>query len=778
MAAPILQPFADEFAKLAGNLNDFAESDDFKSISDQVGKMATTAAKSLDDLITGTDWKGFASNAKTSLDSIQTTLTSLAASAVTLSAAVGKTADALGIAYHGLAVGVDAAVGGIAEFGDKAVTAAQVLDSLAEGTETASQKFEGLHSALQSIDDSASTKASENMQGVADDALALAGASDAAAAGITKQSDAAVAATPAITAHAAATQDLAKATGLLVDPLSLVPNYLGEAGAFAAAAAPSITSVAAAVADLATTLPQAQTNLANAVKAFQDLQASGNATPAALKAAGDAVADASLQLSTLSQTAASASSSILTAFKNLGVVSQQQLETAAASAKKSFDEINADAANTAAGLADKQNAFLAYAKTALAASAELDQGTKDTVEGNLESQAAILGVTDSLKKLETQSDASSAALVSDTENYSKSLSDLGDQFDKNEKAFEAAGNAAQYADTSQQEALAKTTAAAKDAQDAIDSYSKEGGSSLAELDNALQNTRQQLLNVSAAAASAFDTKLVGDFFDAFDSTGIGFAKVIQGMTEAAASVNQEISDQRTQLQAQIALINQIGTAGVTSFGDFGTSAASAAANMLNLSNLISQGNYNAGLLGQQELAPLQQALEAAAERTKALSDQFAQTVSDLQDSLDQADGDLADAENRRYQLQLANLKSQAQAAGELNTQVYQQAVAQAEQLHELNMQQIEQENAAKNGTTAPTSSGGGTGGFGGGTETFDTSGGSGFGASNQPSVVVNVNVTGSVIGGTEDDIAKALAPHFVTALKAIQARTTGPLLGK
>jgi hypothetical protein len=47
-----------------------------------------------------------------------------------------------------------------------------------------------------------------------------------------------------------------------------------------------------------------------------------------------------------------------------------------------------------------------------------------------------------------------------------------------------------------------------------------------------------------------------------------------------------------------------------------------------------------------------------------------------------------------------------------------------------------------------------------------------------PAINVTVNVSGSAIGGTEDEIAKALAPHFVTALKAIQARTTGPLLGR
>jgi TP901 family phage tail tape measure protein len=403
-----------------------------------------------------------------------------------------------------------------------------------------------------------------------------------------------------------------------------------------------------------------------------------------------------------------------TAFEKLGVTSQDALNQAAQKAKQYFDVIANSSDGSAAAVANTQNAFLSYAEKTLAATAQLSDADKRKAQADLEAQASTLGVTKALQDLEAQSASSATSLTSDAAQYDASLKKLGDDALAASLAYQGAAHdnsvanaevdrTAQAAAKSQGYLADEATKAGKE----MESAASEGGSSLAELDNALANTRQQFLNVSEAAAKAFDTNLVGDFGQKFDSTGIGFARVIGAMSQAAEDVNRAIADQRTQLAGEIDVINQIGTASGKGFGAFGENADAAAARMSSLVDLIKTGNYDAGLLGQADLAPLQQALEAAAQRAQSLADaakSAAQQLADLNDQLldqiDQQTGNKTGEEDRRYQNQLKQIQDLYKQSGKLGSDEYNQAVANAKKLHDLKMQQIQQEQDAQKGNTS------------------------------------------------------------------------------
>lgn len=455
------------------------------------------------------------------------------------------------------------------------------------------------------------------------------------------------------------------------------------------------------------------------------------------------------------------------AFDALGIKSQATLERLAADALRTFQQIKAGSADTGAGLVDQQNAFLAYAAKALAASVQLDQGQRDAIEANLESQAAILKVTGALQTLETQSNKSAAAVVSDSQKYEASLTALGDAAVARAKAYEEAGNAANYA-TDQTKAAGD---AAADAAKKYDGFTDTGEEGFADLTQAMANTRTEFLKISDAAAAFYDESLKGNFelTTESDDAGAGFQRTAEAMAAAAKQTTDQIADQRSQLQAEITDINNVGTSSASGFGQFGTSADAAAAKMKSLVADIQNGTYDAGLLGQADLAPLQQALQEAIQRTQQLADaaqqakdQFSSLGDQLQDDLDSAAGNDTAVEDRRFQKQLADLKAAAQAAGELNSAQYRQDVQNANDLHALKLKQIQEQQDAQNGTT---SSGGGSspsspGGIGSGSS-GSNGGGAGLGGLQQ----VNIHINGQPQDATilTDDAGTQLLKSLILA---------------
>jgi hypothetical protein len=123
------------------------------------------------------------------------------------------------------------------------------------------------------------------------------------------------------------------------------------------------------------------------------------------------------------------------------------------------------------------------------------------------------------------------------------------------------------------------------------------------------------------------------------------------------------------------------------------------------------------------------------------------------------------------------LQSAAKAANQLNSQTYLQAVENENKLHELKMANIASEQTAQNGSSPNGSQPSvppGAGGLGGGDGSSPSGNGAGLGGA-QPVIQIHID---TAIGTDPKSLAKYLTSAMAAELKALQARTTGPLLGK
>ena len=471
--------------------------------------------------------------------------------------------------------------------------------------------------------------------------------------------------------------------------------------------------------------------------------------------------------------------------RRIGVASQQSLQITADAAKQVFEDVRAGSDGSAKSIADQQNTFLAYAKAKLAASAQLGAAARAQAEAELAPLAAILGISGAFKDAADNSAASAAAMITDADRAQAA-------FEREHQALLRLRGGFSGGDGGSVPPLDE---AAKNAAAEIQSMGDDGGASLAQLDNALADTRQSLLNISDAAAAAFDARLVGDFAGALDSAGngaLGFSRAIIAMNQAFADTTREIANQRTALTNEIADINKLGTSSQATFGGFGQNVELATKHIDDMIAAIQNGTYNAGLLGQQDLQPLLQALEAAKQRTEEAAqaaEQARQKFNDLaqsiHDELLQAQGDEKALEDERHQKRLDDLKAEAQAANQLNSQAYRQAVDDENALHALKDKNIADSNAKQNQSAntsnkSQSSSGPASDSSGGGSA---TGGGSLVTSSNQQSVVHNITAhidlsNAIFVGASKADVENMLLKKIIIpGLRQAQAQSVKPLLG-
>lgn len=745
LVKPILKPFTEELEKLAGDLNTFAESPDFKEIEESASEMAKNAAKAIDEFVKNVKWGDLAKDGKTAIKGLSDDFATLAASAKSTAENINGIFATVGAAYHGVVGTVDGVVGAAASAADGFVTLAEKTGDLTGTGDALRKSTEGVHAALESVADVALAKMDKQTTALRADLDALGLTQDDVADSTKKAGDAAVEATSKVEAHSDAASEAAFATHALLNPLDQLDDYFGDLADAAGGAAPKLGVVSDEARKLGGgPLRDAKIALADAIQALADLQKAGNATPEAMEAAGRAVLAAGRELDKLQQSAQGAADALKTAANTLHITLQAQLEKAATDFKGAFETIDKGSAQTAAGLADRQKAFLAYAQAALAATAGMDQGAQDSTRYTLDQQASILGVTGALADLEAQSEQSSSALVSDANRGAAALQREASQAERLSRHLSSGGGGGNEG------GAPPIDKAAADAQAMIQRMGDDGGASLAQLDDALANTRAGFLGISEQAAKAFDARFYGDFFNAFDGTGIGLTKVINGMAQAVADTNAQITNERTQLQSIVDSTNKIGTESVADFVKFGGAASYTNTELEQTIASIKAGTYEAGILGQQELGPLLSALEAAKSRVDALTEserqasaQLEDLNSQLQDEINQAKGDKVASENSSYEKQkqqILELEKTADAAGKASAE---QALARLNELHRIRLEQIAAEalaqaNANKpkppspGGPAAPAPNGGDAPGGGGGA----AGGGAGIGL---PAIHINVD---------------------------------------
>jgi tape measure domain-containing protein len=103
---------------------------------------------------------------------------------------------------------------------------------------------------------------------------------------------------------------------------------------------------------------------------------------------------------------------------------------------------------------------------------------------------------------------------------------------------------------------------------------------------------------------------------------------------------------------------------------------------------------DAAALLTQRINELQDAANRAQEASRRMADEAAQ----MQDELDQLQGNEGDIEDRRHERKLADLKAEAEANGNLNTDAYRKLVELENKIHDLRMKNLRDEGRAGGGS--------------------------------------------------------------------------------
>jgi TP901 family phage tail tape measure protein len=363
-------------------------------------------------------------------------------------------------------------------------------------------------------------------------------------------------------------------------------------------------------------------------------------------------------------------------FAQAGIKTQAALDAAAKSAKTLFDETIEGAQKGAKAQEDVIRTFQAYAAAARAAVADSSAAAKEQVEQQLRAMAAANGLSDALLQVGSAGKLAGQQ-VADAAN--KAADALHDQ-------AEAAGKA--KGET--QDLYGAAAVLAGVYQGWRDEFKKTSDAAVEMYDRIIEAGRGGRYVLEQVGADA-----------AFDTTGI--TAYLTALNAAVAQTQAAVQSQRDAMAAMVRQLADVGTSAQANFGTFAASADLGAQNLDRLIADLKAGKSQFDLLGQADLDPLLQALEAARQRTQALQDQAAQAKQQLedlnatlQDQIDEAKGNQEDIENRRYQKQLDDAKQLAEQQGNLNSREYQDAVRRINELHKLNLDKIRDEaNAQK-----------------------------------------------------------------------------------
>jgi tape measure domain-containing protein len=161
-------------------------------------------------------------------------------------------------------------------------------------------------------------------------------------------------------------------------------------------------------------------------------------------------------------------------------------------------------------------------------------------------------------------------------------------------------------------------------------------------------------------------------------------------------------------------------------------------------------------------------LEAAAEKAKEVADQMADEANDIQDQIDELNGDDTSIEDRRHLKALADIKDEATKNDTLNTAAYANLVKLEDQLHQLKLQHIAEQNAAAN---TSTDSGSGSG-SGTGSSSNATAASGGLAPSGSQVIALHIHLESpTLIGSDVDKAAVAFAKPILAQIQRIQANS-------
>ena len=163
-----------------------------------------------------------------------------------------------------------------------------------------------------------------------------------------------------------------------------------------------------------------------------------------------------------------------------------------------------------------------------------------------------------------------------------------------------------------------------------------------------------------------------------------------------------------------------------------------------------------------------QDLEAAAEKAQEVAQQMADQASDIQDQIDEFNGNDEAIEDRRHEKSLDDIKTEAEKNNTLNTAAYQNLIKLEDQLHALKLAHIKEQQDAAN-----TDAGSAGSGSGSSSSSSASPSSAGLAPTQQGGITLNIHLPPgtTIIGNDLNKAGEQLAAPILKQLQAIQARS-------
>lgn len=769
LAEPILAPLQKQLESAAEGIRRFSESADFSRLKASVKDFVTSSIDSIGSFVKSIDFSKAAQSVADFLTSAKSSFDSFRASAAELLTVVSAIGSGISLVFNGIKTAIAGSLSvisqGISDITDRAAKLVDAipavkLTQLFTGAKTAAEQLKPViddaSNASQAFGDVASDAYNKTGEAVAGLIQAL--SSQASESNKASQSNQQLGESAEVAGEKVATFGA---------ELAVVPDYLLQAAGGGDLVRTNFVAVGNASAAMADRLKEAKEKLLDARESFRGLSQSGNASSAAMDAAARAVRAAEIELEKLSNQSKKSekdADSLKGAFAELGIASQSSLTEKFKTQGAALDTLAEKYRNGQASIEDVRRAFLAYAETALASVKDSDTAAKEQVESQLRVKASILGTTEQLEKLGKTGEAAGKSVANSFSGAAQ-------------KGISSVQSSAQQSAQSMDNLADSAKGAAKATQEGKEKLEDFSGAAN-ELVQAIGAARNGFSQVSEAAAKAFDTNLVAIFNREFDSTGAGLGRVSAALVKSTQLVTEQINEQRKALKSQVQAYEELGEKGPLAFEATSNTAETTLRQLEGMSSAIKQGTYDAGLLGQQELGPLQSALDGAISRVKALADAERQAADQLKslneqllDQIDQANGNRKSIEDRRYQDQLKQIDELAKKSGAAGAADAAQARKNAEEIHATNLRNIEEEKNKRIAADKEVAANRSSRGSSGSTSSNDSSNSnSGSAPATRAGSPINIVVNANLLTGDKKSVTD-LARMIHSEIQNIQNRS-------
>jgi TP901 family phage tail tape measure protein len=642
---PILKPLQDEFEKLAGKINEFAETDTFKRLQTIIGEFADKAVKAFDKFVTDIDWETFTQNTTDALGGAATKLGDIAETVGKTATAIEAAATAVGGVYHAMGIAIDAGVGaastGLSGLTSNLKAISPVLTYLSAGLIDVKDDLTKVGEVANDVSEHSFANMQEHFKALGNSVENLVSELSPAAENIKKIGEAG--------------KDVAKKLEEAEKPIEkfgITAKTAAEKAAQAMAlAVPIITK---AIDPLATQ--------------FHNL---GVVSQQALKILAD---DASDDFDKINKAQDGTIAKLADAQNAFLAYAKKRLE-----AVKSLDP------------AAQQEAVQ---NLVVSASAVHATGANDALI------RSILGVHDAL-----QGGGGGGGGVNITKHYNDAANAVRITA---EQLFTVQGLIGATATHIEEvgKAAGKTGIQINDMKDAIDAAADKAANRFNVSADHISAYSEAIGGLSEKAVEHFNqiNKSALESTRGLSAFGEQYARTFNDLS---IPLNAAVTHQREEVAKLTEAYVGFAATASASENDTAASLQARANSLADFSIALRNGSSQFDLLDNQSLSGLQAAIDATRAKTQSLADQakaasvqFENLAQSTKDALDQALGNSGALEDRRYQKQINDLKAAAETAGALNSQVFLQAENDANALHALNLKNIAAQAATQQAANA------------------------------------------------------------------------------